>query len=102
MQYSSSTPSFNNNRNNGGSRNFTHSPENVRSQSYRSTVFYRDEDGTTHQTLSYLNPNPNKEQFFESLKETYAKEQKKFNQNLERDPNAIYKPSQLFKKTHQF
>ena len=67
MQYSSSTPSFNNNKNNGGSRNFTHSPENVRSQSYRSTVFYRDEDGTTHQTLSYLNPNPNKEQFFESL-----------------------------------
>ena len=77
MQYSSSTPSFNNNKNNGGSRNFTHSPENVRSQSYRSTVFYRDEDGTTHQTLSYLNPNPNKEQFFESLKETYAKEPQK-------------------------
>ena len=25
-------------------------------------------------------------------KETYAKEQKKFNQNLEKDPNAIYKP----------
>ena len=49
MQYSSSTPSFNNNKNNGGSRNFTHSPENVRSQSYRSTVFYRDEDGTTHE-----------------------------------------------------
>ena len=57
----------------GTYHDFSHTPEHVSNTSYRSTRIYTDEYGAKHQVLASFRDEKGMKEFFDGLKETYAK-----------------------------
>ena len=81
----------------GTYNDFSHTPEHVSNTSYRSTRFYTDEHGTEHQVLASFGEEKGMKEFFDGLKETYAKPP----EQLEVPENPLRPLKVSFRETQQ-